>query len=269
MSLASQSLVARSFFILGASDPEMEEIERIIRDRGLPFVYATVLGARRVRPEEAYRAYRVDIPPRKVVVLVECQPELPSGVPRLVIDHHRPDDPGYGLGPEAYMDASSLGQVLSLLDEDPTPRQRLIAAADHCLGAAYRGLCPGVDPAQLMEFRAESRAKFQGRSVQAVIADIKSATKALLAAPTVYIGDGQVARDMRGKHVSELPEAAARVGECFISDSKVSDGRTKLVCQSGSPEQIAAFMQRFAAGAGLKDVYGDPARGFAGGFLPA
>lgn len=40
------------------------------------------------------------------------------------------------------------------------------AAADHCLAAAYRGECPGVDPDALMRWRAESRAAFQGRSVE-------------------------------------------------------------------------------------------------------
>ena len=39
------------------------------------------------------------------------------------------------------------------------------AAADHCLGAAYQGLCPGVDPDELMQWRVESRAKFQDREV--------------------------------------------------------------------------------------------------------
>jgi len=37
----------------------------------------------------------------------------------------------------------------------------LTAAADHCLAAAYRGECPGVDPRALMQWRATSRAEFQ------------------------------------------------------------------------------------------------------------
>lgn len=39
----------------------------------------------------------------------------------------------------------------------PPARYVLIAAADHCLAAAYRGECPGVDPDALMRWRAESR----------------------------------------------------------------------------------------------------------------
>src|SRR5690606_12426626 len=39
----------------------------------------------------------------------------------------------------------------------------LTAAADHCLGAAYRGECPGVDTDELLAYRVASRARFQHR----------------------------------------------------------------------------------------------------------
>lgn len=55
----------------------------------------------------------------------------------------------------------------------------IIAAADHCLGAAYAGKCPGVDPDELMRWRAESRAKFQGRDVDALLADVATAKATL------------------------------------------------------------------------------------------
>lgn len=55
-------------------------------------------------------------------------------------------------------------------------------------------------------------------------------------------------------------------GVCFVSDGLPGpDGRVKTVCQSGTPEQIAAFMGSWAPAHGLTDIYGDPARGFAGG----
>lgn len=46
------------------------------------------------------------------------------------------------------------------------------------------------------------------------------------------------------------------------------EGRIKVVCQSGSPEQIRAFMEAWAPANGLIDIYGDPARDFAGGYQP-
>jgi hypothetical protein len=181
----------------------------------------------------------------------------------------------------------------------------LVAAADHCLAAAYRGKCPGVEPDRLMRWRAESRAKFQGRSVEAVLADVERAREALRAAPEIELRgpilcpwhEGGIvrnrrsddcfnergtdwadepcrpaitARDMRGQKVPELSEASAREGLCFIADGLPSrDGRRKVVCQSGSPEQIRAFMETWAPSKGLLDIYGDPERGFAGGYLPA
>jgi hypothetical protein len=143
----------------------------------------------------------------------------------------------------------------------------LAAAADHCLAAAYRGECPGVDPDALMRWRAASRARFQRRPVGEVLVDVKRARQALRTAPRIELAPGIVAADLRGRDVPELPEAAAREGVCFVAEQRLPDGRVKFVCQSGTPEQIKAFMEQWAPAQGLVDVYGDPARGFAGGFL--
>lgn len=166
----------------------------------------------------------------------------------------------------------------------------LDAAADHCLGAAYRGMCPGVEPDDLMEWRVASRAAYQGRSAADILADIDRARIALRAADHVALSPGfdrhdiclacrymslthnycecPRAADMRGQHVPELPEAAARDGICFIADVLPGrDGRTKIVCQVGTPDEITAFMRQWAPHNGLIDIYGDPARGFAGGYI--
>lgn len=237
------------------------------------------------------------------------------------VDHHRPGDPGYGKPPEEFMSASSLGQVIALLHgqpgaiwtfgglpEDfetigwglwsqghavdllyrPTPEQVLAAAADHCLEAAYRGRCPGVDPDELMRWRAESRAAFQKRPVGAVLADIEAARKILrewvelhdqpFYAPSDgydgdhYAGDiiGRLPAeyaDLRGQEVPELPEAACREGIAYLASVTEPSGRRKVTLGAAPPELV----QRFLAGnlcPELVDRYGDPARGFAGGYLP-
>src|SRR5690606_10452727 len=144
----------------------------------------------------------------------------------------------------------------------------LCAAADHCLGAAYRGECPGVDPDALMRWRVESRARFQGRPEAQLLADIEKARTVLRAAPELELAPGVRARDMRGVKVCELPEASARENLCFVADGLPGpDGRLKVVCQSGSHEQIRAFLEHWAPAQGLTDLYGDPARGFAGAYL--
>jgi hypothetical protein len=311
-------------FVLGAPDPEMQEIERIARSVGAAVGYATHHGER-VRPETAYQADEVkgfDLAAAchcgGEIVAVECGPSegctdwgwictgLVPGAESEVdcaafvrrVDHHRPGDPGYGRPPSEYLSGSSLGQVLALLGLEPTPEQRFIAAADHCLSAAYRGECPGVDPDELMRCRAASRAAFQKRELSAVLADIERARAAIRDAEWIALattdkfgccrGCGNKvmatdddpswdycvcprARDMREYgQLRELPEASARENECIVAEGlPLRDGRRKIVCQSGSPDQIRAFMEIWGPAQGLRDIYGDPARGFAGGYLPA
>ena len=321
-------------WVLGAPDPEMEAIEQLLRECGEQVAYAQHQGHR----VDAGSAYRCD-PVPDGTHWVEC--ESPGQVRGVVIDHHRPGDPGYGRPPAEFLPASSVGQVIAALAATPysergpmghwvsawlraspgrggrltfsppewrvsvrgqvnyaswvtiPPALVFAAAADHCLAAAYRGECLGVDPDALMRWRVESRAAFQRRDPSAILADIERARAAIRAAPTVALldvcdmphvrdhdwsssvcegcmDDPVTARDLRGQHVPELPEASAREGECVVADGLPGrDGRTKVICQSGSPDQIETFMILWGPDQGLTDIYGDPARGFAGGYLPA
>lgn len=186
----------------------------------------------------------------------------------------------------------------------------LTAAADHCLGAAYRGECPGVDPDALMRWRVEQRATHQGRSAEQILADIERARETLSEADTVELAPGVRVVDVRGyclvthdcghkellhedytshishKHgcpgsrdlwcngwtvkpgVPELPDAAARDGVAYLA-TVATGGRQKVVLGGcTTPETVRAFLEHWAPRQGLVDLYGDPARGFAGGFLP-
>lgn len=188
----------------------------------------------------------------------------------------------------------------------------LTSAADHCLAAAYRGECPGVDPDALMRWRAKSRAKFQGRPVEDVLADIEAASEELRDAQPLWcvkivehrrvveaweydrVRNGQrpdpdtwyrrraealdavdVPReledvlDLRHAVVPELPEAASREGVAYLATVTDRDGREKVVLGGcTTPEVVRAFMEQWAPAQGLVDIYGDSARGFAGGYLP-
>lgn len=258
---------AHRLWVLGAGDPEMEAIAALLASHGEQFLLAVQPDGQRVNPGTAYRA----VPPIAVadttVYAVECAWE---GEPVAVrVDHHRPGDPGYGVEPAEYLRGSSLGQVLALCGERPTLEQQLAAAADHCLAAAYRGECPGVDPDALMQWRARSRAQFQRRPQAAVLADVERACKALRAAPQLEIAPGVTVADLRGPAVPELPEAAARLDMAFLASLPERDGRTKWVLQSAGPQALAAW-PAWAQAQGLVDLYGgDPARGFAGGYAPA
>lgn len=271
-----------TLYVLGAEDPEMVAIESRLRGAGLPVVYARK-GGKRVIPGTAYKADAVSasldgLTSDDTVVLVECDlPGCFSGDPSpwiVSIDHHRPGDIGYGRPPEEYAQASSLGQLLCLLGREPTPEERLVMAADHCLAAAYQGRCPGVNPQALMKFRAEGRAAFQKRPVEEVVADVVRATEALKNADNYFVGKEETellsifhsCKDMRGAHVPELPEAASRLGIGYIAQTSDRDGRVKEVLGGLiAPEAIRMWMAaRKAEG---REVYGDPERGYAGAYL--
>lgn len=280
--------------VLGAQDPEMLAIEALLDGADQQWSVACGADGKRVHPGIAYKATHAgphDPSQYDEVVFVECDGEGLRQQCRsckiTVVDHHRLGDPGYGKPPEEYMSASSVGQVFLLLKRQtensrwdfqdgrwvvqhggpdvnvvyPAGHQlMMVAAADHCLEAAYRGKCPGVDPDQLMQWRAETRAAFQKRSVADVLIDVGAARKILRNAKT----EAGFA-DLRGPNIPELPEAAVREGIPFLADVTDRDGRKKCVLQAAPPELV----QRFLAGElvpGLTGYYGDPARGLAGGY---
>lgn len=273
---ASGPGAAELLFVLGAADPEMRAIERLLAAQSAPFVYATADG-KRVYPANAYRG---ELPESALeamrnggaLYVVECVDRIPAGAVR--IDHHRPGDPGYGQPPVRFWEASSLGQTVAALAlarghaPPVTPEMRMIAAADHCLGAAYQGQCPGVDPDALMRMHVAARAAFEHRSESAVRDDIDAACSAIRSAPRVELADGVYAADLRDRIVAELPLAAAREAQCCLSAVRARDGRTKIGCLVGSPVQIATFMDRWAPAQHLVEIYGDAARGFAGAYAP-
>jgi len=304
----------RRLFVLGAADPEMTAIESLLIARGEKVAHA-MCGGKRVHPGNAYRADDVSdgFAWGAVTHLVECGAQPQYSVRETVVrcDHHRPGDAGYGLPPEQYLAGSSIGQVVSLLGclntspdygdgiEDlmfagnecglTVKDIRFIAAADHCLEAAYRGKCHGVDPDALMAWRVASRSEFQQRLESEVMADVEAARSILRsrmeatddhtssnycqqcdASHADCYSGGKVYpeyADLRGQSIPELPEAAAREGIPFLSSVTDRDGRKKVVLMAAPPELVS----RFLAGElvpGLVDMYGDQARGFAGGHLP-
>lgn len=171
--------MSNRLWILGAADPEMAAIKKLLIECGEFVAYAVGPGGQRVHPGDAYRAigYEIcgmlgDACSSGTVYLVECEITrrgFGDGAKLVTIDHHHPGDPGYGKPPAEFMAASSIGQVIAELVRlnilvphcDPAGWHvsgearstgiswvdaAMIAAADHCLAAACRGECPGVDP---------------------------------------------------------------------------------------------------------------------------
>jgi hypothetical protein len=247
-------------FILGAPDPEMEEVERAVREAGHEIRYAMIRDFR-VRADQAYNADNLNAPmpggPFELV-FVECS--VMGLWPDVIVDHHQEGDPGYGQPPSEYLYSSSLGQTLRILGLEPTQLQRIIAAADHCPTQAYRGECPGISPEELAAWRTASRAARRGVTPAEMDAAILSAKELLETADRVeFCGEAiPWVTDRKG----EIPEASARYNIPFMYAEPLKDGRTKCGIMGAAPRIIASWM----AQCGLAQVYGDPVRGYAGGY---
>lgn len=259
-------------FVLGAQDPEMREIERVVAGDGHPFVHAAK-RRRRCNAKTAYEADSVvrvgpDLVPRPAVlspkapaVFVECR--LLGHEPVARVDHHHPGDPGYELSPEHYLRGSSLGQVLLLLEREATATQRLLAAGDHCLTAAYQGACPGVDPGELLFLRAAWRAKVSGRTLSDVVDGILDAAQRVVRHHDSEFGESRFfdPTDLP----RDLAEGAAYAGLPVRYRELLPEGVLKEMFKGGTPEAVQAFMDEHRAAG--RPVYGNPWRGYAGTYF--
>jgi hypothetical protein len=247
-------------FVLGGNDPEMREIVRVLAEAGEQFVYARRRGSV-VHSAIAYDADGISdpIPKGAEVVFVECS--VLGLAPAGIVDHHRPGDPGYECAPAQYMQGSSLGQILTLLGKEPTEQQRIICAADHCPGQAYRGECPGVDPKAMAKWRIEGKAKLKGMSPQAMEALVTEQYIRLKAAERIDVAGTPVA--WLPEASDEAPEASARYDIPFMYTKLEKDGRKKVGILGAPPQVIEVWMRE----CGFRNVYGNPSRGYAGGYL--
>jgi hypothetical protein len=260
-------------FVLGAQDPEMREIERVLDDAVSARLHAA-RGRRRCTPQTAYEANGVvdvgpDNVPRPAVLLpkapavfVECT--VQGTEPVLRVDHHHPGDPGYGVPPHEFLRGSSLGQVLVLLEREPTPTQRLLAAGDHCLTAAYRGECPGVDPHELLFLRASWQAKMTGRTLSDVIEGILDAAKRVREHHDSELGESRFLDPTRMPR--DVAEGAAYAGMPVRYRALLPEGVLKEMFKGGTPERVEAFMAEHRRAG--RPVYGNPHRGYAGAYWP-
>lgn len=109
-----------------------------------------------------------------------------------------PDDPPI-LGEDVGGFPVAAGWRLAIIPDELV----MTAAADHCLGAAYKGECPGVDPDDLLVWTADRTAALRtaasGQTItrQIVLDDIALAREALAAAPILELPGGHTLRDMR------------------------------------------------------------------------
>ena len=259
-------------FVLGAPDPEMREIVRVLKKSGRVFVQAAKDRVA-VIPRNAYDANGVlETPPagrrealllpQSPAVFVECT--VLGHDPVLRVDHHHPGDPGYAKPPERYLEGASIGQTLRLLEQEPTATQKIIAAADHCLTAAYQGRCPGIDPGELLFLRASWRARATGRSLMDVVDGIFHAAKLVRRCydseygESVFLDPTAVPPD--------LQEGAAYAGRPVRYREWFDRSQLKEMLKGAAPAHIERFMAEHRDLG--REVYGNPYRGYAGAYIP-
>lgn len=278
MNLKNSNLVV----IFGGQDPEEAAARAVALRNGCAVATATV-GGQKVAAFNAYRAdgYVVDSgevsEEETQVIIFECSPAAAGSLEIVVhCDHHNPGDPGYGLGPEQFWEASSLGQLCAVLGVEATPELEMVAAGDHCPADAYASRCVGIDPAEFLNFRIAGKVAFYATNprtadkadAEKIRTAIEAAKVKLTEAPLV---DGVC--DLRDAGmIDELPEAALSTGMAYMASLPDTDrerkptGNTKYVLGGHTTSEIV--MQFMAWGNSLPnrvgDAYGNPTRGFAG-----
>lgn len=213
-----------------------------------------------------------------IPVWVECAVQGGDRKRGFVIDHHREGDPGYGKCPEKFWEASSIGQLHRLLthsywvDAEVAnaafgEERFLVAASDHCPGHAFQGRCPGIDVVALKAFRAANSAAFNKMEpavwlqvVEASIAKLRAFPRGELAGHVYAIASEDIDLGNHAQLISGIPME-------YTMPGSPRDPRVKVGLLGGEPALIAAWMAHKAGV--LVDIYGDPARGYCGGYLPS
>lgn len=160
--------------------------------------------------------------------------------------------------------------MAELLGVELTTEQRVIAAADHNLTAAYAGQVPGVTREAVLELRSKELCGRYRMSPEKVAAGIRATATEMAEAPKVELGGVNVA-DLRSLELRPFAtEAATMGGQAALAFADSRDA-TKLQLVGASAPAIEAFLgqEGWAAKNGLTNVYGVPTRGFAGGNVPA
>ncbi|MFZ2205706.1 MAG: hypothetical protein WAV23_03895 [Minisyncoccia bacterium] len=280
----------KTIIIFGATDLEYVRARAIAVANGLVVAMATAPDQKseiqKVNPFSAYKATGYEVVEGDAIgatqcIIFECSPVAANGLEVVAqCDHHNPGDAGYGLGPEKSFEASSLGQLITFLGIEPTQQDRVVAAADHCLAAAYAGKCPGVTAQEVLESRIDEIMRRDGFSDRQLAMEAIQKTLQILKNPpaTVVLG-GEVVADIR--ELGKVPftvEAGVMTGTNYLAKGGDERFPDKVNC-SGSQEVIQEFLGEpvgsgrdttypngWAVTNGLFNAYGDAKRGFAGAY---
>lgn len=170
----------KHYFILGSEDLEMYTIRKYLNVLDLKYFTSLNMNFKRCSGGHSNNIFPIHKHPDlqdMTPIFVECCPN--GGYPQnaVIVDHHTPGSPGYELGPDKFVQASSLGQILAIINLDDGPEfdgnnwvhegKKLnqewvyIMAYDHCLPRALNNECPGVKGSDIFEFRNFKKAQYR------------------------------------------------------------------------------------------------------------
>lgn len=243
-------------FALGAKDIEMDAIESVLKEMGVPYSYALDENGKRVHPGNAYKAASIKVEEvGQYVWWVECS----TAGEKADIDHHFLGNPGYGLPAHQAVAASSLGQLCKHLGVEMTQEMCVIAASDHNLRAAYEGRVPGVTPEEVLALRGKELAARYGTDIDGFAAGVRATVELLKAAPKILVGGEEVA-DVRESGVQNfMIDASLLSGIPAIGRT---DARQPEKVFLSAPGQVVEHAKEVV---GPEWALVDPAREFATG----
>lgn len=250
-------------FALGAIDPEMRAVRYMLGQAGFRCAFANRFG-RRCTSSNAYQADALSKAVREdqQIIWVECRSDLFRAERDLIADHHNIGDPGYDATPQEYWEGSSIGQV-SRLVSGSKERFKLVAASDHCLSAAMRGECAGVNPTELMDWRITARAAMANIQPWLLRRRIERAVERIASLPRLNVG-GESIVDGSFDTTPELRDAAAVVGVPIITTKMNCVGQVKVGLYGAPPDVVVEWMGAMSKSSFVDQAYGNPNREYAG-----
>ncbi|HDS1721596.1 hypothetical protein NPS53_08800 [Pseudomonas putida] len=253
-------------FALGAHDPEMRAIRRMLSNAGYRYAFANRFG-RRCNTGNAYNADELTkhIKDEQRLIWVECRSPKFDSERDIIVDHHNPGDPGHAAGPSEFWEGSSIGQVANLIGRSGH-ELRIVAASDHCLSAAMRGECKGIDPDELMSWRIRARASMGEMQPWLLKRMISRAVERIESLPRIDFGGVQIV-DGTFDTTPELRDGAAIAGVPILTTRKGPTGNVKVGLYGAEPDVITAWMKTMRESDFVDHVYGSAHREYAGAIL--
>ncbi|NVL49982.1 hypothetical protein F2S72_09545 [Pseudomonas syringae pv. actinidiae] len=253
-------------FALGSLDPEMRAIRWMLSRAGFRSAYANRLG-RRCNSSNAYNADSLtkNVRDKQQIVWVECRSPLYEPGRDIVVDHHNIGDPGYACPPSEFWEGSSIGQVANLIGRS-SPEAFNTAASDHCLSAAMRGECRGIDPDDLMTWRITARAAMGEMQPWMLKRMINRAVERVQSLPRIKFCGCEIV-DGTFEKTPELRDAAAIARLPILTTRKSAAGNVKVGLYGAEPQLVVEWMKMMNEADYVEHTYGNPFREYAGAVL--